>query len=96
MPVLLPVSFLVGRFGPPKIDYRTKGTLILTSLVEDLVDGDLNSAMRFRWSEPPQSGGHKFPLPRSGHRSHALTHQTPRKLKASRGCSNTGWFVWVS
>ena len=30
-----PVSFLVGRV-PSKIDYRKQGTLILTSLLEDL------------------------------------------------------------
>ena len=29
-------SFFVGEASPTKIDYRTKGTLILTSLLEDL------------------------------------------------------------
>ena len=34
MPFLSP--FLVGGFGSPKIDYSKKGTLLPTSLLEDL------------------------------------------------------------
>ena len=41
-----PVSFLVGRKTPTKMDYRKKvGTLILTSLLEDLV-------VHERWGYP--------------------------------------------
>ena len=39
------MAFLISFFGwegsPTKIDYRKKGTLILTSLLEDLVNFNL-------------------------------------------------------
>ena len=38
-PPLLPFYPFVGEGSPTKIDYRKKGTLMLTSLLEDLVEG---------------------------------------------------------
>ena len=60
MPFLTP---LVGRFGSPKIDCRKKGTLILTSVLEDLAfcqllvqpsnDGD---TFAHSWKPPDEQG----------------------------------------
>ena len=43
------VSFLGGGFKPTKIDYGKKGTLILTSRLEDLVIPSLGNRMKRVW-----------------------------------------------
>ena len=53
------------REGSPSIDYSTKGTLILTSLLEDLCNLDCNQVVS-RFSQ--------LELPKTGSNRHAIVH----------------------